>query len=82
VDQISELLFDQTFTCKCQTLRGTTESPLRDVPLRAIKGSLFVQLTGVRRDELVRLVITAGTRVWRSSYESVDTVDIQLKGKE
>jgi len=40
---------------------------------------LFVQLQGVASNELVRLTITAGGRTWRSAYESIDTVDLQLK---
>jgi len=79
VDQISTLLNDDTFVCTCETLRGTHESGPYSVPVRAIKGGLFVQLRGIAPDELVRITIAAKDRVWRSSYESVDTIDIQVK---
>ena len=52
------------------------------IPVLPIKGGLFVKLRGIVEADLVRLTISAGGRLWRSSYESVDTVDIQLKGKE
>jgi hypothetical protein len=55
---------------------------MRTTPVLPIKGSLFVQLRGIAEGELVRLSVSAGGRTWRSNYESVDTVDTQLKGKE
>lgn len=79
VDQISPLLDDVTFTCTSQALRGTTLLPAQRVPVFPIKGRLFVQLRGVGPGELIRLTITAAGRTWRSSFESVDTVDIQVK---
>jgi hypothetical protein len=39
-----------------------------------------VDLRGIREGDLVKILISAGGRVWRSAYESVDTVDIRLKG--
>ena len=79
VDQISPFLDHASFTCSCQTLRGTALSPARAIPVFPIKGGLFIQLRGIAPGELVRITLSAGGRVWRSSYESVDTVDIQLK---
>jgi hypothetical protein len=78
VDHISALLQDSTFACTCETLRGTRESPPRSIKVRPITGSLFVQLRGIGPDEFVRITISARGRVWRSSYETVDTVDIQV----
>ena len=82
VGQISPFLDDTSFICRCQTLRGSLETPAHTIPVRPIKGSLFVQLQGIAQGELVRLTVSAGGHTWRSNYESVDTVDIQLKGKE
>jgi hypothetical protein len=79
VDQIIPFLDENSFTCKCQTLRGTAVSPPRPIPVFPIKGSLFIQLRGLFPGELVRVMVSAAGRTWRSSYESVDTVDIQLK---
>lgn len=79
VEQISPLLEDRSFSCTCQTLRGITLLPARQVPVLPIKGGLFVQLRGLEPGELIRLMITAGGHAWRSSFESVDTVDIQVK---
>ena len=79
VDQISPLLDDPTFACTCQILRGIIETPAVRKPVLPIKGGLYVQLQGVASNELVRLTITAGGRTWRSAYESIDTVDLQLK---
>ena len=79
VDEISPLLDDPTFTCSCQILRGIIETPAVRKPVLPIKGGLFVQLQGIARSELVRLTITAGGRTWRSAYESIDAVDLQLK---
>ena len=82
VGQISPFLDDASFICRCQTLRGGFESAARAIPVFPIRGSLFVQLRGIAERELVRLTVSAGGHTWRSNYESVDTVDIQLKGKE
>ena len=47
-----------------------------------IKGGLFMKIRGILEGDLVRITVQAGGRVWRSSYESVDAVDIQMKGRE
>ena len=67
VDDISVLLDDSTFTCMCQTLKGTRESTPSSVPVRPIKGALLVQLRGIGPQQLVRIIIAAKGRVWRSS---------------
>ncbi len=79
VDQIIPFVDDATFSCSCQVLRGAIQFPSRRVPVFPIRGALFVQLHGVASDELVRIAISAAGRTWRSNYESVDTVDIQVK---
>ena len=79
VEQISPLLDDASFSCTCQTLRGAVEFEPRRIPVLPIKGGIFVQLRGLTPGELVRIKISAGGRTWRSSYESVDTVDIRVK---
>jgi hypothetical protein len=79
VEQISPLLDDPSFACTCQTLRGAVQLSPRRTPAFPIKGGLFVQLRGVAQGELVRIVISARGRIWRSDYESVDTVDVQVK---
>jgi hypothetical protein len=76
---ISSLLHDASFHCTCETLRGGRQFPARSIPVFPIRGALLVQLRGVARDELVRISVFAGGRIWRSSYESVDTVDIRLE---
>jgi hypothetical protein len=78
-EQIGPLLDDASFVCTCQTLRGAVELEPQRIPVRPIKGALFVQLQGIASGELVRIKISVGGRTWRSSYESVDTVDIQVK---
>jgi hypothetical protein len=45
--------------------------------LATVKGGLFVKLRGIEEEDLVRVTISARARLWRSDYESVDTVDIQ-----
>lgn len=79
VDQISALLQDATFTCSCEILRGARQLPPSRIPVLPIKGGLFVQLRGLAPEELVRITVSAAGRTWRSSYESVDTVDIQVQ---
>jgi hypothetical protein len=79
VEQIRPLLDDPTFSCRCRMLRGRTELPVQDVPVLPVKGTMLVKLRGVQEADLVRLVISAGGRTWRSDYESVDTVDIKLE---
>jgi hypothetical protein len=81
-EEISDLLDSPGFLCQCQILRGDVPLPPLPIPVLPIKGSLFVKLRGVGKDDLVRITISAGGRVWRSSYDSVDTVDVQLKAKE
>jgi hypothetical protein len=72
-------LQDVSFHCTCETLRGGRPFPARPIPVFPIRGALLVQLRGIARDELVRISVFARGRVWRSSYDSVDTVDVQLK---
>jgi len=79
VEQIAPLLDDASFACTCQTLRGALQLAPRRTPVFPIRGGLFVQLRGVARGELVRIAISVRGRTWRSDYESVDTVDVQVK---
>ncbi len=79
VEQISSLLDDPSFVCSCQTLRGAVQMAPRKTAVFPIKGAVFVQLRGVAQGELIRISISARGRTWRSSYESVDTVDVQVK---
>jgi hypothetical protein len=79
IEQITALIQDGTFVCTCETLRGSRQTLPRRVPVFPMRGGLFVQLRGVARDEMVQISISAVGRTWRSSYEWVDTVDIQVK---
>jgi hypothetical protein len=79
VEQIGAVLDSASFTCTCQILRGAVELPPQKIPVRPIKQGLYVQLRGIAADELVRLSISAEGRRWRSDYDSVDTVDVELK---
>jgi len=79
VEQISAVLDSASFTCTCQILRGAVELPPQKIPVRPIKQGLYVQIRGIAPDEFVRLSISAEGRRWRSDYESVDTVDVELK---
>lgn len=78
-EEIAPYLDDPTFACACQTLRGAVQSAAFPIPVLPIKGGLFVKPRGLASGDLVRLTITAGGHTWRSSYESVDTVDIQVE---
>jgi hypothetical protein len=80
VTELQPLLGHQTFTCLCQILRRGSQQPAQQVPVLPIKGALFVNLRGIEPDDLVRFTISADGRMWRSDYESVDTVDVQMKG--
>jgi hypothetical protein len=79
VEQISAMLDDPSFACTCQTLLGAAQTPSRRASVFPIKGSLFVQIRGIVPGELVRISISGRGRTWRSNYESVDTVDVQVK---
>lgn len=79
VDQISASLDDPGFTALYQTLRGDTLLPPVPVSVRPIRGSLFVNLRGVAEGDLVRIMISARGQNWKSAFESVDVVDVQLK---
>ena len=80
VEQIQPFLDDPTCFCRCQVLRrGEVQLEAQQTPLLPIKGGLFVKLRGIEGEDLVRLTISARARLWRSDYESVDTVDIQMK---
>ncbi len=79
VEQIGSLLDSRSFLCECQTLRGGVQLPPRRTAVFPIKGGLFVQLRGVGKGELVRITISGQGRIWRSDYESVDTVDVQVR---
>jgi hypothetical protein len=80
VEQIEAFLEDPSFLCRCRILRGAVELAAQQVPVLPVNGGLVVKLRGVLEADLVRITIAAGGRTWRSSYESVDTVDIRLKG--
>jgi hypothetical protein len=79
VEQIGPLLDDLSFACTSQALRGAVQMAPQRTPVFPIRGGLFVQLRGIARGELVRIAISARGRTWRSDYESVDTVDVQVK---
>ncbi len=79
IEQMSGYLDDASFICRLRTLRGTIQSAPVEVPVLPLKGGLFVRLKGVREDDLVQITISAGGRTWRSDYESLDTVDVQLR---
>ena len=74
VEQINAFTQHATFTCTCETLRS-----VRRVPVFPMREGLFVLLRGIARDERVQISISAVGRTWRSDYESLDTVDIQVK---
>lgn len=80
VAQSYDLLEEPSLVCECQTYAAGTESRPRAIPILPVQGNLEVQLRGIGRQDLVRIVISARGHRWRSDYESVDTVDIQLKG--
>ena len=82
VDQICSFLDDPSFVCRCKTLQRGVEFPAQEIPVIPIKGGLFVQLHGLEDGALVRITLSAGGRTWQSTYESVDTVDIELKNRE
>ena len=81
-DEISDLLDTPGFLCQCHVLRGDVTLPPVLVPVLPIKGSLFIKIRGIGKEDLIRITVSAGGRLWRSSYDSVDTVDVQLKAKE
>ena len=78
-ESIEQHLHAPGFSCACQVLRNATEMPPHPVPVLPIKGGLFVKLRGIDENDLVRLTIAAPGHVWRSGYESVDTVDVRVK---
>ena len=80
VKQIQPLLAHPTFICTCQILRRNVELPKQQIPVLPIKGALFVKLRSIEPDDLVRFAIAASGSGWLSDYESVDTVDVQMKG--
>lgn len=79
VEQIVAFTQAATFACTFETLRRNRQSSPRRVPVFPMRGGLFVQLRGIARDELIQISISAVGRTWRSDYESLDTVDIQVK---
>jgi hypothetical protein len=80
IDQIEPHLEDPSFVCSYQIFRGAAELQPQRVPVLSMQGSLCVDLRGISRNDSVRIIVSAGGRVWRSRYESVDTVDITLRG--
>lgn len=80
IDQIEPLLGDPSLQCRCQIFRGAAELQPQPIFGRSIRGALCVDLRGIREGDLVKILISAGGRVRRSAYESVDTVDVRLKG--
>jgi hypothetical protein len=56
VEQIRPLLDDPSFACTCHSLGGGVQAAPRPTPVFPIRGSLFIQLRGIARGELVRIV--------------------------
>jgi hypothetical protein len=81
VGLITENLEHHSFTCRVRTLRGGDQTEWRDVAVLPVRGGLHVRLRGVRKGELVQIAISAAGRGWRSDYETLDTVDVQLKAR-
>ncbi len=81
VEQLRRLIDDRSFQCRVQTLHGFVESSWQVAPVLPISGSLYVKLRGLGEREFARVEISAGGRVWRSPYEPVDTVYIELSGE-
>jgi hypothetical protein len=79
VAEISRLLGDPSFLCRCQTLRDDVESPPQQMAVLPIKGGLYLKLRGVADGDHVKITISAGGFTWRSDYESLDTIDMRLK---
>jgi hypothetical protein len=79
VKQIGAFMQHATFACTCETLRDARASLPHRVPVFPMRGGLFVQLRGIARHEKVQISISAVGRTWRSDYESLDTIDIQVK---
>jgi hypothetical protein len=79
VEQIAFLLDDPSFTGSSRILRGTTQLAPQATPVIPIRGGLYMQLRGLAAGDLVRITIAARGRTWRSDYELVDTVDVQVR---
>ena len=83
VEDLGDVVDDPTLVCRVQTLQGSAApSPWRQTQVFPISGGLFVRLRGLAVGELIRIEVAASGHKWRSSYESVDTVDIQLRAQE
>lgn len=79
VDQISGSLDDPGFSSVCQVLRGITLLAPQPVPVFPIKGGLFTKLRGIAEGDFVRITVSSRGHIWKSDFETLDFVDVQLK---
>jgi hypothetical protein len=79
VDQISVFLDDPGFSAVCQVLRGTTILTAQPVAVFPKQGGLFANLRGIAEGDFVRIRVSARGQTWKSVFESLDVVDVQLQ---
>jgi hypothetical protein len=78
IGDVRKLVGKTGFQCQYRIRRDTYESSYQSVEVRRVAGGLYVWLKGVTETDLVEIIASYGAQTWRSDFEPVDAVTIQL----
>jgi hypothetical protein len=73
------LLRDEGLVCKYRVRSGNFTDAYVETEIEKIGNGLFVHIPQPKSDELVQISIKHGSRVWESSYESLNSYGIGLE---
>lgn len=73
------LLRDEGLACKYRVKIGNFTEDDVAVKIEKITGGLFVNVPQPKSDELIQISVKHGSRVWESSYESLNSYGISLE---
>jgi hypothetical protein len=78
INDIKRLIIKPGFICQYRVRRDSFESPYQPADIRRVAGGLYVWLPGVADTDLVEISVTYGAQAWRSDFEPVDAIAIDL----
>lgn len=73
------LLRDEGLVCKYRVRSGGFTDDYVETKIEKISNGLFIHIPQPKSDELVQISVKHGSRVWESSYESLNSYGISLE---
>ncbi|CAN5823391.1 hypothetical protein BH20ACI4_BH20ACI4_03550 [soil metagenome] len=73
------LLRDEGLVCKYRIRSGGFTDDYVETKIEKISNGLFIHIPQPKSDELVQISVKHGSRVWESSYESLNSYGISLE---